>query len=63
MAQVSPPEWNLQQMETKFISARKRADAYLEGIQNALNELGEPNADYPAPVANAVAILKEAKRA
>jgi len=29
-------------------------------IRKALNELGEPTPDYPAPVANAVEILKQA---
>lgn len=41
--------------------AYKQAWSDLEdAIDDALHEFGEPTADYPAPVANAVRILRSA---
>jgi hypothetical protein len=43
-------------------SARWRVDDLEAAIAEALDELGEPGPEYPAPVANAVAILRAVER-
>jgi len=44
---------NLERLESE-------RDAYRKAIEDALNELGVPGPGYPAPVANAVGILRNA---
>ena len=44
----------------KKSEAVQRLDDLQTAIRNALNELGIPGPDYPAPVTNAVAILRKA---
>lgn len=58
--------WNTSDVERYQTAAKRaeaaeaRADAAEEAIAAALNELGVPGGDYPAPVANAVTILTNA---
>ena len=47
-----------------LLLAEKAEIALIRGfVKMALDELGVPNKDYPAPVANAVSFLKEALEA
>ena len=43
---------------TKIHTLEKNIDIARAGIIGALNELGVPQPDYPAPIANAVILLK-----
>lgn len=47
------PEWRVKELRTELATMRGF-------IRMALDELGVPNADYPAPISNTVKILNDA---
>lgn len=57
---VVPPEWDGQRWSAALADARWRHTMLQMRVKDALYELGEPTPDYPAPVANAVDILRQA---
>jgi len=52
--------WALAYRNLAYRAEDRAAKRLRAAMQAALNELGVPNEDYPAPVANAVRILAEA---
>ncbi len=46
--------------KNQFLEAQQSLSLALKSIEEALNELGVPQPDYPAPVTNAVNILRQA---
>ena len=56
-----PTVWSiLRKLERERDEAREQRDRLAEALQNIKNELGVPQPEYPAPIANAVKISDEA---
>jgi hypothetical protein len=49
-----------EEQETRAITAEKQRDRLAEALRQIKSELGVPQPEYPAPVANAVKIADEA---
>jgi hypothetical protein len=48
------------ELERELTEVTKQRDALAEALQSIKNELGVPQPEYPAPVANAVKIANKA---
>jgi hypothetical protein len=59
---ATPSDWPLVDVEVMvaldLLDSRARVKELEHRIRRALNELGIPQPEYPAPVANAVSILR-----
>jgi hypothetical protein len=49
-----------EKLESELTEVTKQRDALAEALRSIKNELGVPQPEYPAPVANAVKIADEA---
>lgn len=57
-SQLMAKDGIIEQLKSQLTAAAKRERVLVVGMKNALNELGVPSKDYPAPVANAVDFLR-----